>query len=66
MATPAKETVTSGDSFRVEASLIDPPEFLLPGMQGKARISIEERNLSWIWTHDLVSWVRLWFWSWWP
>lgn len=64
--TPVSNPVGGRNTFRVEASMIDPPGFLRPGMQGKARIAVEERNLAWIWTHDLFSWLRLWFWSWWP
>ncbi len=64
--TPVSNPGGGRNTFRVEASLIEAPEYLRPGMQGAARIGIEERRLAWIWTHDLVSWLRLWFWSWWP
>jgi hypothetical protein len=29
-------------------------------------VTIDERRLSYIWTYDLVRWVRLRLWAWWP
>jgi RND family efflux transporter MFP subunit len=39
---------------------------LRPGMQGVAKIQIDERKLVWIWTRSLTDWLRLWLWSWLP
>lgn len=64
--TPVSDPAGGKNTFRVEASMVDTPDFLLPGMQGNARIAIEDHKLAWIWTRDLVRWLRLWFWSWWP
>ncbi len=52
--------------FRVEASVTDPPEKLRPGMEGIGKIDAGSKKLLWIWTHDLVDWVRLWLWTWLP
>ena len=52
--------------FRVEGALIDHNSRLRPGMEGIARIAIDERSLFWIWTHKIHDWLRLWFWQWWP
>lgn len=52
--------------FRVEASLSQAPELLRPGMAGVAKIEVGERRLLWIWTRDIVDWLRLKLWSWWP
>lgn len=49
--------------FRVEANLDKPPQQLLPGMRGVAKVEMGERSLLWIWTHGLVDRVRLWIWS---
>ena len=38
----------------------------LPGMQGVAKIHIDERKLVWIWTRSTTDWLRLWLWSWLP
>ena len=51
--------------FRVEASLPNAPKLLRPGMQGIGKIYAGERRLIWIWTHDIVDWLRLQLWSWW-
>ncbi len=52
--------------FRVEASLPQAPALLRPGMQGVGKIYTGEQRLIWIWTHEIVDWLRLWVWSWWP
>ena len=64
--TPVSVAEGGRNTFRVEASLLETPAFLRPGMQGKARIDIGERKLVWVWTHGLLNWARLWLWSWWP
>ena len=64
--TPVSAVVGGKNTFRVEASLGETPEFLRPGMQGAARIEVEPRRLAWIWTHEMLQWLRLWLWSWWP
>ncbi|MDJ0779663.1 MAG: HlyD family efflux transporter periplasmic adaptor subunit [Gammaproteobacteria bacterium] len=51
--------------FRVEASLPNAPKLLRPGMQGIGKIYAGERRLIWIWTHEVVDWMRLKLWSWW-
>jgi multidrug resistance efflux pump len=50
--------------FRVESRLEHADDGLRPGMQGVARIAIEERRLAWIWTHELVDWLRMQLWRW--
>jgi biotin carboxyl carrier protein len=35
----------------------------LPGMEGQARVNVEDRRLGWIWTHRFVDWLRLHLWS---
>ncbi|ESS72689.1 putative GAF sensor protein [Methyloglobulus morosus KoM1] len=50
--------------FRVEASLDNAPDLLRPGMEGIGKINVGRQNLLWIWTHELMDWLRLWFWSW--
>jgi multidrug resistance efflux pump len=63
--TPVSQPGEGANYFQVEASLVDTPDFLRPGMQGVSKISIGERKLLWIWTHKLVDWLRLQLWSWW-
>lgn len=54
------------NTFRVEAKLDGEPGGLRPGMEGVAKVSIEDRHLAWIWTHTLTEWVQLWLWQWTP
>jgi len=49
--------------FRVEASLDKPSSMLRPGMGGVAKVTIEQRSILWIWTHELIDRLRLWGWS---
>jgi RND family efflux transporter MFP subunit len=64
--TPVTTSREGRNYFRVEASLDGASERLRPGMEGVAKISIEERKLAWIWTHKMMNWLRLFFWTWWP
>jgi len=52
--------------FLVEASLSEAVGVLRPGMEGIGKISAGRERMVWIWTHELVDWLRLWVWSWWP
>jgi biotin carboxyl carrier protein len=52
--------------FRVEASLPGVPDMLRPGMQGIGKINAGSERMLWIWTHEIIDWLRLWAWSWWP
>ena len=63
--TPVSVAGEGANYFQVEASLVETPEFLRPGMQGVSKIAIGERQLLWIWTHKLVDWLRLKLWTWW-
>lgn len=64
--TPVSMAKEGSNFFRVEATLDDSPQTLRPGMEGVGKVVIDERSLFWIWSHKLVDWLRLWFWSWWP
>ncbi len=49
--------------FVVEGSILQDPQKLRPGMQGYGKIFIERRKLIWIWMHDFIDWMRIWFWT---
>ncbi len=51
--------------FRVEASLTDSGEGLRPGMEGVGKIDIGQARLGWIWTRELLAWLRIKTWTWW-
>ena len=64
--TPVSIAEDGRNYFRVEAHLDEPAAGLRPGMEGVAKIEVGRRRFIWIWTHDLMDWLRLWTWSWRP
>lgn len=62
--TPVSTAQDGRNFFRVEANLQGNSDQLRPGMQGVAKVDIEQRKLIWIWTHTLANWLRMWTWSW--
>jgi biotin carboxyl carrier protein len=64
--TPVSVAEGGRNYFRVEARLDEPHPGLRPGMEGVARIDVGRRQVAWIWTHELVDWLRLQAWSWLP
>ncbi len=64
--TPVSTAREGRNYFRVEATLARTPERLRPGMEGVGKIAVDRRRLVWIWTHDVVDWVRLALWTWLP
>ncbi|MCF8721417.1 HlyD family efflux transporter periplasmic adaptor subunit [Nitrospina gracilis] len=64
--TPVTETKEGGNFFRVEARLGGNPDFLRPGMEGVGKIEIGERKLIWVLTREMINWLRLQLWTWWP
>lgn len=63
---PVFEENAQGIAYRVEASLDHNHSVLRPGMQGVAKIDIDQRSYAWIYLHPLYDAIRLWFWSWLP
>jgi hypothetical protein len=64
--TPVSSTKEGENYFLVEAKLGQVSERLRPGMEGFSKVDVGRRKLIWVWTHDLIDWVKLWVWSWWP
>lgn len=52
--------------FRVEAALSEIPKLLRPGMEGVGKIEIGQKKLIWIWTHEMLDWIKLKVWTWLP
>ncbi len=52
--------------FRVEAQIHQASPRLRPGMAGVSKIYVDQRKLIWIWTHELIDWLRLTLWKWIP
>jgi hypothetical protein len=64
--TPVSTAGEGRNFFRVEAGLENVPERLRPGMEGVGKIEIDRRRLLWVWTDELVDWLRLRTWNWLP
>jgi len=64
--TPVSTAKEGRNYFRVESKLEKNSTRLRPGMEGAGHIVVERRRLIWIWTHDMVEWVSLKLWTWWP
>jgi len=65
--TPVSTAREGRNYFRVEAQLeAGPDPRLRPGMEGVAKVTVDERHLAWIWTRELVNWLRLKAWAWTP
>lgn len=62
--TPVSVPSEGRNYFRVEAHYRAENTRLRPGMEGVAKIAIDERPLLWIWTREMVDWVRLAVWRW--
>jgi hypothetical protein len=63
---PVFEEDTTGISYRVEARLVENHSALRPGMEGIAKIEIDQRSFLWIYLHELFDVIRLWIWRWLP
>ena len=64
--TPVSTAKEGRNYFRMEARLEHSSQRLRPGMEGVGKVTIDRRKLIWIWTHDIIDWVRLKLWAWWP
>jgi len=64
--TPVSTAKEGRNFFRVEATLDQPHGRLRPAMEGAGKIEIDRRLLIWIWTHQVVDWLRLTAWTWLP
>jgi RND family efflux transporter MFP subunit len=65
--TPVSTAKEGRNVFRVEAALAaDADGRLRPGMEGVAKVDVDERRLIGIWTRRLVDWFALKRWAWLP
>jgi hypothetical protein len=64
LITPLAEARDGQNLFRVEAQLDEITEGMRPGLEGVAKVSVDERKLIWIWTRELRYWWRLSLWRW--
>jgi multidrug efflux pump subunit AcrA (membrane-fusion protein) len=59
---PVAEVVEGRNVFKVRVRPVNVEEWMRPGMEGVARISIDRRRYAWIWTRKLINWVRMKLW----
>lgn len=64
---PVAEVDGQSNVFRVRARLTDPDviethAWLRPGMEGLAKIDVGPRSYAYIWSRDLINWVRMKLW----
>ena len=65
--TPVSAPKDGRNAFRVEAQLEGPADpRLRPGMEGVAKVSVDQRRFASIWTREIVNWFRLKAWAWLP
>ena len=64
--TPVSESRDGHNFFRVEAKLQTKQDLLRPGMEGIAKVNIDQRKTLWIWSRHLLNWCRLQLWTWMP
>lgn len=59
---PVAEVVNQRNVFKVRVRLLEAEDWMRPGMEGVAKISIDRRSYGWLWTHKLVNWLRMKLW----
>ncbi len=61
---PVSKASEGKNQFQVEASLRQENALFRPGMEGVAKVNIDQRRLIAIWFHKLIHWGRLQIWYW--
>ena len=64
--TPVASYGEGQTTFTVEANLTGDLTALRPGMEGAARIDIDEKRLIAVWARPITDWARLQMWKMWP
>ncbi len=59
---PIAEVVNQRNVFKVRVQLIETYQWMRPGMEGVAKVSIGERRYAWIWSRKIVNWIRMKLW----
>ncbi len=59
---PIAEVVKQQNILKVRVRLLEVDPWMRPGMEGVARITIDERPYAWIWTRKLTNWIRMKLW----
>lgn len=59
---PVAEVDEQRNVFRVRVRLTESPAWMRPGMEGVAKVDADRRSYGYIWTRELVNWVRMKLW----
>lgn len=59
---PQAEVRDEKNTFVIEADVTNDERWLRPGMEGTAKIGIDDRPIGWILTRGIVNWFRMTFW----
>jgi len=59
---PVAEVSGDRNVFKVRVRLLGRHDWMLPGMEGSARVRIGRRSYGWLWTRRLVNWLRMKLW----
>ena len=59
---PIAEVVNQRNVFKVRVKLLETYDWMRPGMEGVAKVSIGERRYAWIWSRKIVNWIRMKLW----
>lgn len=59
---PVAEVVDQKNVFEVRVKLMGSRPWLRPGMKGVAKLDVGRRPYAYLWTRDLVNWVRMKLW----
>ena len=60
--TPVAQEEDDRSVFKVRVTLTDTPEWMWPGMEGVAKITVGREPYGWILGHRLINWVRMKLW----
>ena len=59
---PVAEMDENRNVFRVRVRLLESPEWMKPGMEGIAKVDAGRRSYGYIWTRELINWIRMKLW----
>jgi biotin carboxyl carrier protein/GAF domain-containing protein len=59
---PMAEVINNRNVFKVRAHLLQTRQWMRPGMEGVAKVSVGKRRYIWIWTRRVINWIRMKLW----
>ena len=59
---PIAEVSDQRNVFKVRVRLLERHSWMRPGMEGLAKVDIDQRSYAWLWTRKLVNWIRMKLW----